>query len=109
MLCRASSWSLLLLVFLAGCSRCGKESGPSGPGAKPASVERFLPRDAQAAIVVSDLGALGEKLARVQSLKIASFVAQLQNFQTAEGYVSAVMRQVGAILTCAGGVLRLSP
>ncbi|WP_224244163.1 DUF3352 domain-containing protein [Hyalangium gracile] len=98
MLRRASSWSLLLLVLLAGCSRCGKDSGPTGPAGKPASVERFLPRDAQAAIVVQDLGALGEKLARFQNLKIASFLAQLQNFQTAEAYVSAVMRQVGVDL-----------
>ncbi|MBN1206998.1 MAG: hypothetical protein JXB05_19090 [Myxococcaceae bacterium] len=99
MRCRATSWFLLLLLVLSGCSRCGKESGPSGgTAAKPATVERYLPRDAQAAIVVSDLGALGEKLARFQNLKIASFLAKLQNFQSAEGYVSAVMRQVGVDL-----------
>jgi hypothetical protein len=95
---RASSWSLLLLVLLAGCSRCGKEQGATGPSGKPVSVERFLPREAQAAIVVPDLGALGEKLARFQHLKIASFLAQLQNFQTADAYVSAVMKQVGVDL-----------
>ncbi|WP_224366733.1 DUF3352 domain-containing protein [Hyalangium versicolor] len=98
MLRRVSPWSLLLLALLAGCSRCGKESGPAGPTGKPASVERFLPREAQALVVVPDLGALGEKLARFQGLKIASFLAQLQNFQSAEGYVSAVMRQVGVDL-----------
>ena len=95
MLRRACSWSLLLLVLLAGCSRCGKESGPA---AKPVTVERFLPRSAQAAIVISDLGTLGEKLARFQNLKIASFVAQLQNATSAESYVSSVMRQVGVDL-----------
>jgi hypothetical protein len=98
MLRRASSWSLLLLVLVAGCSRCGKQSAPSGPGGKAATVERFLPREAQAAIVVKDLGSLGEKLARFQGLKIASFLAQLQNSQTAEGYVSSVMRQLGVDL-----------
>jgi hypothetical protein len=98
MLRRTSPWSLLLLVLISGCSRCGKETGPSGPSAKPASVERFLPRDAQAAIVIPELGSLGEKLARFQSLKIASFLAQLQNFQTADAYVSAIMRQVGVDL-----------
>jgi hypothetical protein len=95
---RASSWSLLLLVVLAGCSRCGKEVGPTGPAGKPPSVERFLPREAQAAIVVQDLGALGEKLARFQNLKIASFLAQLQNAQSADAVVSSVMRQIGVDL-----------
>ncbi|HVG59627.1 MAG TPA: hypothetical protein VNA24_13805 [Hyalangium sp.] len=94
---RASTWSLLLLVVLAGCSRCGKDSGP-GPSGKPATVERFLPRTAQATIVVQDLGTLGEKLARFQNLKIASFLAQLQNSQSADSFVSSVMRQIGVDL-----------
>ena len=68
------------------------------PASKPATVERFLPRDAQAAIVVQDLGTLGEKLARFQNLKIASFVAQLQNSQSADSFVSSVMRQIGVDL-----------
>jgi hypothetical protein len=95
---RVSTWSLLLLVVLAGCSRCGKDSGPGGPSGKPATVERFLPRNAQAAIVVQDLGTLGEKLARFQNLKIASFLAQLQNSQSADSFVSSVMRQIGVDL-----------
>src|SRR5687767_346576 len=98
MLRRAWSWSLLLLVVLAGCSRCGKEGGPAGPAGKPVTVERFLPRDARATIVIADLGTLGEKLARFQSLKIASFVAQLQNSTSAESLVSSLMRQVGVDL-----------
>jgi len=98
MLRRAWSWSLLLLVVLAGCSRCGKEGGPAGQAGKPATVERFLPRNARAAIVISDLGTLGEKLARFQNLKIASFMAQLQNSTSAESLVSSLMRQVGVDL-----------
>jgi len=90
--------TLLLVLAVAGCSRCGDRdkgpvaaSGASGPA-------RFLPRDAQASIVIADLGALGEKLARFQKLKAASFAAQLRNFSSAEGYVNAVMRQVGVDL-----------
>jgi hypothetical protein len=89
--------SLLLVLAFAGCSRCGKEAGPA-VGTSPSGPARYLPRDAQAAVVINDLGALGEKLARFQNLKVASFAAQLQNFSTAEGYVSAVMRQVGVDL-----------
>lgn len=89
--------SLLLVLAVAGCSRCGKEAGiAAGPGASGPA--RYLPRDAQAAVVINDLGALGEKLARFQNLKAASFAAQLQNFASAEGYVTAVMRQIGVDL-----------
>ncbi|RKH17222.1 hypothetical protein D7X74_13190 [Corallococcus sp. CA047B] len=87
---------LLLLVVFAGCSRCGKDA--AGPASSPAGVSRYLPRTAQAAVVINDLGTLGEKLARFQNLKVASFVAQLQNFPSAERYASAVMRQVGVDL-----------
>ncbi|AEI69072.1 hypothetical protein [Corallococcus macrosporus] len=89
--------SLLLVLAVAGCSRCGKDADTAAP-ASTAGVARYLPRDAQAAVVINDLGALGEKLARFQKLKAASFAAQLQNFSTAEGYVSAVMRQIGVDL-----------
>ncbi|NMO21316.1 hypothetical protein HPC49_32775 [Pyxidicoccus fallax] len=89
--------SLLLVLALAGCSRCGKEAGPAA-GTSAAGPARYLPRDARAAVVINDLGALGEKLARFQNLKVASFAAQMQNFPTAEGYVSAVMKQVGVDL-----------
>ena len=87
---------LLVLVVFAGCSRCGKDA--AGPATSPAGVSRYLPRTAQAAVVIDDLGTLGEKLARFQNLKVASFLAQLQNFPSAERYVSAVMRQVGVDL-----------
>ncbi|RKH49790.1 hypothetical protein D7X96_21010 [Corallococcus interemptor] len=87
---------VLLLVVFAGCSRCGKEA--AGPADSPRGVSRYLPRTAQAAVVIDDLGTLGEKLARFQNLKVATFVAQLQNFSSAERYVSAVMRQVGVDL-----------
>ncbi len=90
--------TLLLVLAVAGCSRCGKDGGGTAAGTSAAGPARYLPRDAQAAVVINDLGALGEKLARFQNLKAASFAAQLQNFSSAEKYVSAVMRQVGVDL-----------
>lgn len=96
MLRRASPWLLLVLLVFAGCSRCGEKQGVLG--AKTTTPARFLPRAAQASLVVPDLGALGEKLARFQNLKLANFVAQLQNATSAESYVSSIMRQVGVDL-----------
>ena len=96
MLRRASPWLLLVLLVFAGCSRCGEKQGVLG--AKTTTPARFLPRGAQAALVVPDLGALGEKLARFQNLKLANFLAQLQNATSAESFVSSIMRQVGVDL-----------
>ncbi|MBU8899306.1 hypothetical protein KRR26_27180 [Corallococcus sp. M34] len=93
---RAWAPFLFVLVVMAGCARCGRDA--ASPGGATTSVARRLPRDAQAAVVINDLGSLGEKLARFQNLKVASFLAQLQNASSAEGYVSAVMRQVGVDL-----------
>ncbi|WNG20021.1 hypothetical protein [Cystobacter fuscus] len=94
MLRRASPWLLLVLLVFAGCSRCGDKQG----GVKTLSPAHFLPRNAQASLVVPDLGVLGEKLARLQNLKLANFAAQLQNAQSAEALVSSIMRQVGVDL-----------
>jgi len=94
MLRRTTPWLLLVLLVFAGCSRCGDKQ----PGAKVLSPARFLPRTAKASIVIPDLGTLGEKLARLQNLKLANFAAQLQNAQSAEGFVSGIMRQVGVDL-----------
>jgi hypothetical protein len=96
MLRRASPWLLLVLLVFAGCSRCGDKQAVLG--AKTTNPARFLPRAAQVSLVVPDLGVLGEKLARFQNLKLANFVAQLQNATSAEAYVSSIMRQVGVDL-----------
>ncbi len=97
MLRRAWPWSLLVLLVLAGCSRCGRDSGLAGPAGK-AEVSRYLPRSAQAAVVISDLGTLGEKLARFQGFKLANFLAQTQGLSSGESFVSSLMRQVGVDL-----------
>ncbi|MFY0580260.1 hypothetical protein ACN28S_43810 [Cystobacter fuscus] len=94
MLRRASPWLLLVLLVFAGCSRCGDKQG----GVKTSSPAHFLPRNAQLSLVVPDIGVLGEKLARLQNLKLANFAAQLQNAQSAEALVSSIMRQVGVDL-----------
>ena len=96
MLRRATPWLLLVLLVFAGCSRCGDKQAL--PGAKVTDPARFLPRGAQAALVVPDLGALGERLARFQNLKLANFVAQLQNAESAEAFVSSITRQLGVDL-----------
>lgn len=93
MLRRARSWPLLALLVLAGCSRCGERSAPTAT-----SPARFIPREAQAALVVSDLGALGSKLAGYQRLKLANFAVQLQGFSSAEAWVSSLMGQLGVDL-----------
>ena len=81
-------------LALAACSTCGKR----GPGGAPAEVARFLPRAATAAVVVPDLGALGQKLTLLEGLKVASFAAQLQGMADAHEYASALMGQLGVDL-----------
>jgi hypothetical protein len=71
---------LVLLALAVGCSRCSKEGQDAQAGR--AELRRYLPRSAQALIVVPDVGVLGEKLARFQQLKLTSFAAQLQGFPT---------------------------
>ncbi len=91
-------WPVLVLVVLAGCSRCGRDTGPLGGATGKPDVSRFLPRDAQAAVVISDLGTLGEKLARFQRFKLANFLSQTQGLASGEAFVSSLMRQVGVDL-----------
>ena len=73
MLRRATPWLLLVLLVFAGCSRCGNQPGR----VKTLSPARFLPRDAEASLVVPDLGVLGDKIARYEKLKLANFAPSL--------------------------------
>jgi hypothetical protein len=84
----------LWCLALAGCSKCGKPAAVV-PGPE---LTRYLPKDAQAALVVPDLGAVGEKLKVLEALKIAAFVAQLQGFGDAHEYAQALMGQLGVDL-----------
>lgn len=58
----------------------------------------MLPRDADAVVLVPDLGALGDGLTRLQQLKLASFAAQLQGAGSASELVGSVMFQLGVDL-----------
>lgn len=83
---------LLLLLALAGCSRCGRAK------VAPVELTGLLTRDCEAALVVPQLGTLGEKLEGVEGLKVASFVAQLQGFGSAGEYSAALFSQIGVDL-----------
>lgn len=80
---------LVLALALGGCSRCGKTAAPT------TGIDRHLPRSAEAVVVVPDVAVLGEKLKILQRLQIATFLAQLQGFGSAEQFVSSIMSQVG--------------
>src|SRR5215471_3552374 len=94
---------MLLISLLAGCPRCNK-AAPSG--ARTPSIHRFLPRVAEAVVVIPKLDRLGEKLRQLERLKLASFLAQLEGFPSAEAYVSAVMEQLGVELRSADELAR---
>ncbi|MBI3181003.1 MAG: DUF3352 domain-containing protein [Myxococcales bacterium] len=80
-----------LLVLVASCSKCGK------PSERPAAADltRLLPSDADLVAVAPELGALGQKIAVLEGLKISSFAAQLQGMADAHEYASALMGQLG--------------
>lgn len=86
----------VLLLSVAACSKCGKSG--SGASATTSELTRLVPAEAEAAILVPDLGALGEKLAQLERLKVAAFAAQLQGFPDARAYASALMAQAGVDL-----------
>src|SRR5215831_12938523 len=89
---------LLLISLLAGCPRCNK-AAPSA--ARTPSIHRFLPRVAEAVVVIPRLDQLGTKLRQLEGVKLASFLAQLQGFPSAEAYVNAAMEQLGVDLRSA--------
>lgn len=86
---------LAIALVVGACSRCGK---PLGGGPPTAELARQLPKAAEAVLIVPDLRVIGDKAAILQQLKLATFLAQVQGFATAEDYVSAVMAQVGVDL-----------
>lgn len=92
-----------LLVFAAGCSKCG---GSTSEVTVP--LEAMLPRHAAAVVMVPKAATVGEKLKTIENLKVASFAAQLQGFTDAHQWADALFQQLGfdvrseAVLTAAG-------
>jgi hypothetical protein len=80
---------LMVLLALAGCSKCG------APGRAPTPVERVLPRAVQAAVVVPSLEYLGLKLTLLQQLKVANFLAPTQGFADAKAFADALVNDLG--------------
>ncbi len=87
---------LLVLLALAGCSKCGKKTAPSANG-----IESVLPRGAIAIVVVPSLQDAGAKLSLLEQLKVAGFVAPLQGFANARAFADEVVRQLGVDLRSA--------
>lgn len=87
----------VVCLFFAACSKCGK-SGTETPAAAAAQLTRYLPKQVEAAIVIPDVAALGEKVKLVQDLKTTNFVAQLQGFTSGAELASSFMQQLGVDL-----------
>jgi hypothetical protein len=84
----------LLAAAALGACRCGRrEPLPSATPLPPPA--RWLPAAAEGAVVVPDLGALGDRLRALEGLKVAGFAAQLQGFGTAQEWVGGFLGQVG--------------
>ncbi|MGQ0506219.1 MAG: hypothetical protein ACT4TC_12985 [Myxococcaceae bacterium] len=85
---------LALLLSVVGCPRCNK-GGSSGVVGK---LEHLLPQNAELIAIVPELNTLGERLTRLQNLKLVSFAAQLQGMPSGADYASALFSQVGVDL-----------
>jgi hypothetical protein len=83
-------WLLSCALALGGCSRCGK-----GPAVEAGGLAAHVPQSAQGVLLVPDLARLGEKLTRLQTLRLASFAAQLQGFGSAQAFADALAAQAG--------------
>ena len=62
--------AVLLVAAAAGCAWC-ERGERNGAGA---DVRRFLPKNAELAVVVPEIGVLGDRIQQLQRLKLASFV-----------------------------------
>lgn len=84
------AWAVVLLVGVVGCGSCQK-----GKGAGAVPIEDVLPKGAVALVVVPKVHELGQRLAGLQTLKVAKFAAQLQGFGDGTRLVDATVAQLG--------------
>ncbi|MBM4377720.1 MAG: hypothetical protein FJ086_00200, partial [Deltaproteobacteria bacterium] len=68
--------ALVVAVLSAAGCRCGKPAAPAAAVLPPLAVH--VPSEVDGALWVPDLAALGSRLRALESLKVASFAAQLQ-------------------------------
>ena len=89
---------LCAALVVSGC-KCGKPPAPGG-GAPP-PLTAYLPRDGDGVLWVPDLLALGARVRALESLKVASFAAQLQGHGSGQEWAGAFLGQVGVDLRSA--------
>ncbi|MBL8956815.1 MAG: hypothetical protein JNK82_38940 [Myxococcaceae bacterium] len=86
---RALAFVVVLGATVAGC-KCGKDAVTRASG-----VERVLPAGGNAYVIVPSVEKLGQRLTLVENLKVATFAVQAANFETAKGYVDAMVAELG--------------
>lgn len=90
---KAPAVVLCALLFWSGCSKCGA-NGPGGAASRSSGLLELLPQGS-VLFVVNDLGAFGQKLKRLEQLKVLSFVAQTQGFGSTEELFTAAFGALG--------------
>jgi len=85
--------ALVVAVLSAAGCRCGKPAAPAAAVLPPLAVH--VPSEVDGALWVPDLAALGSRLRALESLKVASFAAQLQGHASGPEGVGAFLGQVG--------------
>jgi hypothetical protein len=89
--------TLVVLALVAGGAGWLQRARPDGGAAAAAQppLTAHLPSDAEGTLWVPDLGVLGARLRALESLKVASFAAQLQGHASGQAWVGAFLGQVG--------------
>src|ERR1700687_1430160 len=92
-----AQWSLAAIVAvltanLVGCNRCGTSARP-GRGLAP--LIRLLPRTAQAVLLIPRLQSIEPAIDKLEQLRLTTLAGQLQGFESARDFFSAVVAQVG--------------
>jgi hypothetical protein len=84
-------WVLCAVLSLVGCSKCSKKP----EALKEPTIESVMPKDAVGAVIVQNVGDFGQKLLRLQDLKVVAFLAQLQGYDSGQGFTNDLVTQLG--------------